>query len=504
MVKSLAVLGLDAMPWHYLNKLLNSGVMPYTKTLINRSFKTKLECIPPVTPPSWTSIMTGVNPGKHGIFGFFTYDRTTWKQVLTSANHVKHPRIHEMLSMNGVESIVFNPIPDYPLIPVSKALQVSNLFFTPKPVSQPKEIYAEFFGDEDPKNYTNEHSCEIMKDYVNALEIYEGAIEKAINTHHSFLWITLNAPDVLLHRCPKVLQKESVDRDEAKVFSKIDKFVKLLRESHSSLIIVSDHGFKQYDYLVSINDLLIKNGLAASTPERKIYEFGDYAAEKGLERVNPPKKIVVHPLLYAFVKKLHLSRAARSALYASSKILGRRVEVRAHKYVDPENSKAFLPDYYTFGIYLKDPSIKEKVKSLLREHRKLLAVHEVNEVYDGPYINLAPDIVVFPNFSEGYWLAGSELLGKVVQQRKFSTHYPEGILVVSSDTDLPDEVPEKLPNYSVATIALSLMEQPLPKSRDKVEFVEEHFTKGLPEKDYISRWVLAERVRKLKLGKQIT
>ena len=47
------------------------------------------------------------------------------------------------------------------------------------------------------------------------------------------------------------------------------------------------------------------------------------------------------------------------------------------------------------------------------------------------------------------------------------------------------------------------MEQSLPKSRDKVEFVEEHFTKGLPEKDYISRWVLAERVRELKLRKQI-
>lgn len=45
------------------------------------------------------------------------------------------------------------------------------------------------------------------------------------------------------------------------------------------------------------------------------------------------------------------------------------------------------------------------------------------------------------------------------------------------------------------------MEQPLPKSRDRVGFVEEHFTKGLPEKDYLGKWSLARKARKLKLRK---
>ena len=26
--------------------------------------------IPPLTPPAWTSFMTGCNPGKHGIYNF--------------------------------------------------------------------------------------------------------------------------------------------------------------------------------------------------------------------------------------------------------------------------------------------------------------------------------------------------------------------------------------------------------------------------------------------------
>ena len=127
MKKKAAVIGLDGLSWNYLDKLINNGVMPYTKALLNKAFKTELECIPPVTPPSWTSIMTGVNPGKHGIFGFFTYDKSTWKQILTSAYHVGYPRIHEMLSMNGAKSIIFNPMPDYPIIPARNTIQISNL-----------------------------------------------------------------------------------------------------------------------------------------------------------------------------------------------------------------------------------------------------------------------------------------------------------------------------------------------------------------------------------------
>jgi len=201
--KKAAVIGLDGLSWNYLDKLINNGVMPYTKALLNKAFKTELECIPPVTPPSWTSIMTGVNPGKHGIFGFFTYDKSTWKQVLTSAHHVGYPRIHEMLSMNGAKSIIFNPMPDYPIIPARNTIQISNLFFTPKPVSYPPEAYKKVFGEENPKEAKKDATCNYLNSYIHVIELYEEAVDKAINEDHTLLWINLNIPDSLFHRCPK-------------------------------------------------------------------------------------------------------------------------------------------------------------------------------------------------------------------------------------------------------------------------------------------------------------
>ena len=85
---------------------------------------------------------------------------------------------------------------------------------------------------------------------------------------------------------PKILEKK-VSKAEFRVFAALDRVVKVLRENHNSLIMVSDHGFRQYKHLVSVNDILIKHKLVASTSERKVREIGDYNIEKRLTNVNP-------------------------------------------------------------------------------------------------------------------------------------------------------------------------------------------------------------------------
>src|SRR5437899_5922760 len=45
--------------------------MPNLAKLMDAGVSGKLESVlPPITPPAWTSFMTGKNPGKHGIFHF--------------------------------------------------------------------------------------------------------------------------------------------------------------------------------------------------------------------------------------------------------------------------------------------------------------------------------------------------------------------------------------------------------------------------------------------------
>jgi len=61
-----SVIGLDGMEWHIFNKLLNEATMPYIKNIVYKSYNYILKAaFPPMSYPSWLSIMTSVNLGKH-------------------------------------------------------------------------------------------------------------------------------------------------------------------------------------------------------------------------------------------------------------------------------------------------------------------------------------------------------------------------------------------------------------------------------------------------------
>src|SRR5205823_4977524 len=63
--------GLDGASWGVLEPLHEDGAMPALASLLGRSASGTLRStVPPYTPPAWTSAVTGVNPGRHGIFGF--------------------------------------------------------------------------------------------------------------------------------------------------------------------------------------------------------------------------------------------------------------------------------------------------------------------------------------------------------------------------------------------------------------------------------------------------
>lgn len=69
-------IGLDGCTFTVLDELTRDrpgeGVtMPFLKSLMARGVRARLRSTPnPLTPPAWTSIMTGKNPGEHGVFEF--------------------------------------------------------------------------------------------------------------------------------------------------------------------------------------------------------------------------------------------------------------------------------------------------------------------------------------------------------------------------------------------------------------------------------------------------
>ena len=65
-------IGLDGATFTILDPYMERGVMPFLGELDARGTRAPLRSImPPLTPPAWTSLMTGKHPGQHGVFDFF-------------------------------------------------------------------------------------------------------------------------------------------------------------------------------------------------------------------------------------------------------------------------------------------------------------------------------------------------------------------------------------------------------------------------------------------------
>ena len=71
-------LGIDGMDPMVTKRLIEEGKMPHTAKFVQRGAQradlTMLGGVPTITPPMWTTLATGTNPGNHGITCFWNQD----------------------------------------------------------------------------------------------------------------------------------------------------------------------------------------------------------------------------------------------------------------------------------------------------------------------------------------------------------------------------------------------------------------------------------------------
>ncbi|MBU1997961.1 MAG: alkaline phosphatase family protein, partial [Candidatus Omnitrophica bacterium] len=70
-LKKVVILGIDGMDYSITKKLIEEGRLPNLSALMKKGdFLALGTVMPPESVVVWTSLMTGLNPGGHGIFGF--------------------------------------------------------------------------------------------------------------------------------------------------------------------------------------------------------------------------------------------------------------------------------------------------------------------------------------------------------------------------------------------------------------------------------------------------
>jgi predicted AlkP superfamily phosphohydrolase/phosphomutase len=82
----LLVIGLDGATFEVIHPMVARGELPNLAGLMTQGCSGNLEStIPPFSAPAWTSFMTGMNPGKHGIFGFVNYNPLSYTHIDSKA-----------------------------------------------------------------------------------------------------------------------------------------------------------------------------------------------------------------------------------------------------------------------------------------------------------------------------------------------------------------------------------------------------------------------------------
>jgi predicted AlkP superfamily phosphohydrolase/phosphomutase len=68
------IFGVDGLSFRVLHPLIERGVLPNFQKLSRDGSEVILKSkYPPLTPPAWTSLSTGLKPARHGVYDFWTY-----------------------------------------------------------------------------------------------------------------------------------------------------------------------------------------------------------------------------------------------------------------------------------------------------------------------------------------------------------------------------------------------------------------------------------------------
>jgi len=392
------VIGLDGATWDLIKPWVDEGKLPTFKYLMERGAWGVLEStIPPMSPPAWATIVTGVKPDKHGIWDFYYFENG--KLRIINSKNIKSPKIWEILDKYGYKQIIMNVPLTFPVDKIN-GIFISGML-TPSLESNfvhPLEIKTELLN----KNYEIETDPEegVSKVRWKILEGNSKSIEEIVNKYNkevenkvkiliefirkitpNFVFIVLTSPDRLQHYI--INNKGQI----LKNYVKIDELLKSILSMNyfDQLFIISDHGFSEIKKIFYVNSFLLKDNLIFLN-----------------------KKAILSQTVIMLLIKL-LKKIPKIGL-CISKIVSRSKKIGVSKIsFDVKKSKCYMYSHTSSGIIVNSSgkekeAIKErlilKLNNLRDEKNKVLEAIPKERIYTGKYLNKIPDIIL--KFEKGY------------------------------------------------------------------------------------------------------
>ncbi len=461
----------DGGTWEIIKPLAKQGKMPTIASLLKRGKWGYLKStFPPLTCPAWFSLSTGKNPGKLGMFNFFTMKKGSYEFKIFDNNDLTgHRELWDLLNEARITCAVINNPVAYPPKKVDRYMVAG--FMTPSKESDftyPPKLKEKLDQIADDYEIDSTHSEAIADDELleNALRVL-GKRTKVFeffmkDKSLDFLLLTYTATDRVCHQfLNKVYSKNEGEGREAnlrleKFFGELDSS---LREVISHLrdedyfFLFSDHGFGKRDKGFYINQWLIDNGYL--TVKRKITkEQGtNYIKIKSL--LHLVSASLPYRVLRFLLRRMGVWEALKKKLKPTPQRFSQPIEGEGISVlklinqggIDWKKTKAItIPG----GIYLNTVDrplgiVKEGERELLRDELiaklgdvrdpqtgKKIKIEAVKpeDHYWGDLIDQAPDIQLVIEDYEWGKIRNISNRGEWVGDLKLAHHREEGMILV--------------------------------------------------------------------------
>lgn len=439
-MKKLYVVGFDGATWRFLRPLIERGEAPNFARLMSEGTSGRLlSTIPFQSAAAWVTFMTGKNSGKHGVYMFNDYDALSYTYAGRTANsrYFSGQTIFDIVGqLGGTVSAVRVPM-TFPAWPI-EGLMVSGF---PTPGDTPESFYPPELQRElgnvaqpdepDFRLLTVEQQVESLERQMDRMS---SMVERILDrgTDQDLFMVVHRVPDPVHHFFIKFVDPRTPaynEEDARRWGDVVNRFYRRMDDAlgevldritpDDTIFVISDHGGaitppKQ----VNLNVWLASKGLLTPQQQAKgwrerIYALGQRFLPARLRtRLRRAAPKAVKGELKGLWQGLQRIDFTRTQAYhfpmKNPPLAGIVINQRGRQpsgIVEPSEYEALRDRLMREVTELRDPSTGQSI---------VHSVHKREDLYHGPYLERAPDIIVwFKDLYKEGPLAVGPLVGQV-------------------------------------------------------------------------------------------
>lgn len=414
------VIGLDGATFRLIRPWAEAGHLPHMARLLQEGAWGHLRStIQPSSEQAWASFATGVQNGKHGIYGFVRRVPGTYQLEYVNGRHQRARTLWRILSDRGRPVIVLNVPMTYPPEPVHGVLiggllspGVHSRFTYPDGLYQElqRAIGGYIINVDIERGRLDPTTEDLLLNQIREMIRLrtEATLYLASTRPWDFLAVVYGAPDRVSHKFWKYMDPShplytpqgAARRGEVildtyrQIDAAIGRLLRELADDETTVFLVSDHGFGPLIGALYLNQWLAEEGYLGLEGEG----WWPRLLRQGAGLLDVPwlgdLKERAFQVLPGLKGRLHSAMAfqgvdwSRTRAYAVGTMGNLYVNLRGREpggIVDPGQEYEALREELIAGLRsLRDP----RTGAPLFE-----AVYRREELYHGPYLDLAPDVV---------------------------------------------------------------------------------------------------------------